>query len=88
MLTNPSSDLYAGKNGIGQSVLTWTATPNPTNEFTGDISPLITKLYSMNKPNYPSESDYLGHFSLGSETLSATENVTFYVPKLSIDIEK
>ena len=88
---NPSanrlvSSLYTGQNSLDQYVLTWVASET-TEKFHGDLAPLVTKLTTLSG-NYPTESDYLGYMGLGSEALYATNSTTFYVPMLSIDIEK
>ncbi|KAJ6028658.1 hypothetical protein N7540_004234 [Penicillium herquei] len=80
-------DLYSGTNGNSQNVLTWIAA-NTTEEFSGDIYPLITDLYSLSGSNYPSKTDYMGIFQFGTEAFSADTNVTFSVSGLSIDIKK
>lgn len=84
------SDLYYGNHtasqGVLQHVYTWVASET-TESFTGDISPLITALTSKTGTRYPSTSDYMGVFGFGSEAYSADQNVTFYVPKLQVDIE-
>lgn len=56
--------------------------------FVGDIYQLITDLYSLPGHLYPSSEDYLGIFSFGTEALYSDANVTFWVPELSIDIQK
>jgi hypothetical protein len=85
LIDDSSSDLYYGQNSLQQNVLTWLASAT-TETFTGDITPLITQLTAMNKATFPTMSDFLGYMSLGSEAFSANNNVTFYVPTLSIDI--
>ncbi|KUL87392.1 hypothetical protein ZTR_04734 [Talaromyces verruculosus] len=83
-------NLYYGNHTVGQSVLqhvyTWVASEDTTS-FTGDISPLITALTSKTGTRYPSTSDYMGIFGFGSEAYYADQNVTFYVPKLDVDIQ-
>lgn len=80
------SDLYTATNDKNQNVLTWVISGHLTEEFTGDIYPLITDLYTMKGDIYPSSSDYMGIFQLGTEAFSSSSNVTFAVPKFSIDI--
>ncbi|KAJ5721526.1 uncharacterized protein N7483_009460 [Penicillium malachiteum] len=80
-------DLYSGTNSNSQNVLTWIAA-NTTEEFSGDIYPLITDLYSLSGSNYPAKTDYMGIFQFGTEAFSADTNVTFSVSSLSIDIKK
>lgn len=78
--------LYSGQNGLGQNVLTWLAS-GTVETFNGDISPLVTKLSTLNLADFPAESDYLGYWSFGSEAFSSNANVTFSVPSLSVDIQ-
>jgi hypothetical protein len=66
--------------------LTWLAS-GTVDTFTGDISPLVTKLSTMNLADFPAESDYLGYWGFGSEAFSSNANVTFSVPSLSVDIQ-
>ncbi|KAJ5897348.1 hypothetical protein N7504_007636 [Penicillium tannophilum] len=86
-LNGATFDLWSGTNDVEQYVLTWVAT-NVTDTFTGDIYPLITDLYELSGDNYPSSTDYMGIFSYGSEVFSSDKKVTFWSPKLSIDIQK
>ncbi|KAF7715866.1 Xyloglucan-specific endo-beta-1,4-glucanase [Penicillium ucsense] len=82
-------DLYVGKNTNRAgtlNVLTWLANPS-TQKFTGDIYPLITDLYTLKGDVYPSSSDYMGIFQFGTEAYNSAKNVTFSVPKFSVDIE-
>lgn len=79
--------MYSGKNGdTGQNALTWVA-DEIVEEFTGDIYPLITDLYSLTGDVYPSKSDYLGYLGFGTEAYSADKNVTFGVTNLEIGIK-
>ncbi|KAJ5923501.1 hypothetical protein N7454_008746 [Penicillium verhagenii] len=78
--------LYSGTNSNKQNVLTWIASET-TEEFEGDIYPLITDLYSLSGSTYPSKADYMGIFQFGTEAFSAASNVTFGVTELSIDIK-
>ncbi|CRK11639.1 xyloglucan-specific endo-beta-1 like protein [Verticillium longisporum] len=78
-------NLYVGQNSLKQHVLTWVA-KNTTEKFHGDLMPLVTKLMGMRGANFPKTTDYLGYMGLGSEALSTSEPVTFWVPELSIDI--
>ncbi|KAJ5724463.1 hypothetical protein N7493_006191 [Penicillium malachiteum] len=82
-------ELYSGTNSNSQNVLTWIAA-NTTEEFSGDIYPLITDLYTLSasSSSYPSKADYLGIFQFGTEAFSADTNVTFGVTSLSVDIKK
>ncbi|KAF2459007.1 concanavalin A-like lectin/glucanase domain-containing protein [Lineolata rhizophorae] len=76
-------DLYYGDNALGQTVLTWLADRNTT-DFIGDIGPLIHELKHHTGPD---ASDHLGYVAFGSEALYSFENVTFYVPRLAMDID-
>lgn len=69
------------------NTLTWIAN-ELTEDFVGDIYPLITDLYSMGGATYPSSNDYMGIFQLGTEAYSSATNVTFWAESLSIDIQK
>lgn len=80
------SDLHFDNNENDQGVLTWVAANN-TEKFKGDLLPLVTFILDMNNSSFPNSADYLGYVSLGTEALSATKEVTFHVPTLSIDIE-
>lgn len=75
-------DLYFGDNSNGQQVYTWVAQGNTT-EFFGDVEPLISTLAQHGGPT---STDYLGYVAFGSEALYSTQNVTFAVPSLSIDL--
>ncbi|OLN89332.1 Endoglucanase A [Colletotrichum chlorophyti] len=78
-------ELFFGQNSLDQYVLTWVT--NNTEHFVGDLAPLINKLTTMNRANFPTTSTYLGYMGLGSEALSAKDVVTFRVPSLSIEIK-
>jgi hypothetical protein len=75
--------LFSGTNGLNQQVHTWVADKNATS-FKGDISPLITRLA---KSGGPSGTDHLGYVAFGSEALYSSQNMTFYVPQLQLDLE-
>ena len=84
-------NLYYGKNGLGQTVLTWMVPAGTiANNFNGDLSPLVKYDFStLTLPAdipYPKPNAWLGYIGLGSEALSATQNVTLSVPKLSMEI--
>lgn len=79
--------MYSGTNSQSQNVLTWIA-KNTTEEFNGDIYPLISDLYSLSGSVYPAKSDYMGIFQFGTEAFSSDKNVTFGVTDLSVDIKK
>ncbi|KAE8164196.1 concanavalin A-like lectin/glucanase domain-containing protein [Aspergillus tamarii] len=85
-LNGTTFQLYTGQNDLKQEVLTWYAA-NTTEKFDGDILPLISDLYHLNKDIELSKSDYLGVLSMGTEAFSSHTNVTFWMPKLSIDIQ-
>lgn len=76
-------NLYYGVNGLGQTVLTWSAA-TPLTDFTGDISVLVKQ--DLSSFGGPTPNDYLGYVAFGSETLSASSNVTLSVPKLSMQV--
>lgn len=79
--------MWYGENDQKQHVITYIATKTTTN-FTGDLQQLLTRPSNLPAAStYPTDSDYLGHFSFGSEAFDATKNVTFNVPKFSIDIQ-
>ncbi|KOS17145.1 Endoglucanase-1 [Escovopsis weberi] len=78
--------LYHDQNQNKQEVLTWYST-QPILEFSGDITPLINAIFTLQLPGLPSETDYLGYWSFGSEAFSCPEVVTFNVPRFSLDIE-
>lgn len=80
------SKLYTGVHNNEQNVLTWVAS-NTTEKFNGDLYPLITDLYTLKGSVYPSKEDYMGIFQFGTEAFSSKNNVTFWVPTLSIDIQ-
>ena len=57
-----------------------------TEIFSGDLYPLLTKLTSVPKVEFPLDTLHLGHLGFGSEAFSAGANVTFSMPILAIDI--
>ncbi|KAF2104152.1 concanavalin A-like lectin/glucanase [Rhizodiscina lignyota] len=76
--------LYYGDNqNTGQTVFTWVADQNTTS-FTGDLTPLVSKLEENAGPDGKS---YLGYAAFGSEALYSFENVTFFVPRLEMDVQ-
>ncbi|QKX54250.1 uncharacterized protein TRUGW13939_01335 [Talaromyces rugulosus] len=78
--------LYSGKNGQGQNVLTY-ITDTTTESFSGNLQELLTLPESgITASNFPADTDYLGHFSFGSEAFYSLKNVTFHVPTFAIDI--
>lgn len=82
---SPPSDLFTGKNGRNQTVFTWSAS-TPAEFFTGDIMPLIDRLTQIPGTDFDTTNLYLGHLGFGTEAFSATNNVTFSVSKLAIDL--
>ena len=76
-------NLYYGVNGLGQTVLTWSAA-TPLTDFTGDISVLVKQ--DLSSFGGPTTNDFLGYVAFGSECLSASSNVTLSVPKLSMQV--
>ncbi|WQF87653.1 Putative glycoside hydrolase family 12, glycoside hydrolase family 11/12 [Colletotrichum destructivum] len=79
-------ELFYGQNSQQQYVLTWMSTA-PVPHFVGDLAPLISKLTTMNRANFPTTATYMGYMGLGSEALSATDVVTFHVTQLSMEIK-
>lgn len=79
--------LYAGTNDNEQHVLTWIA-EDAAPKFNGSLLPLITGLSTANASltKYPTSTDYLGYFAFGSEAYYSTDEVTFDVERLSMDI--
>ena len=61
--------------------------------FTGNLYPLVEEVMKMGASSnsdysdFPSSSDYIGYMSWGTEAYYSEKNVTFNVPKLSIDID-
>lgn len=78
-------NLYYGTNSLKQNVLTWSASET-TDNFNGNLLPLITKLFTLGNANFPSATDYLGYFAFGSEAYYSNDFVTFAVPHLAIDV--
>ncbi|GJC84313.1 endoglucanase cel12A [Colletotrichum liriopes] len=81
-----TTETINGTSFLEQYVLTWKATTT-IEHFVGDLAPLVTKLTSMNRANFPTSATYLGYMGLGSEALSATKVVTFRVPTLTMEIK-
>lgn len=85
-------NLYFGKNGLGQTVMTWMVPAGTiANNFFGDLSPLLKYDYSSltNLPAniaYPKPTTYVGYIGLGSEAYWSAQNVTLSVPKLSMQV--
>ncbi|CZT07946.1 related to endoglucanase I precursor [Rhynchosporium graminicola] len=85
VINTTTFELYSGINGFKQNVLTWKAR-NMTETFYGDIAPLITQLNTIPAAKFDGTNLYLGHVGMGTEAFSATQNVTFSMPVLSVDI--
>jgi hypothetical protein len=80
------SHLYTGKNTQQQNVLTYIAATT-TESFSGELQELLTLPSSgVDASEFPKDTDYLGHFSFGSEAFYSLKNVTFHVPTFAIDI--
>ncbi len=79
-------NLYYGQNSLGQNVLTWVASKT-TDSFTGDLLPLVTKLFTLDNNEYPTETDYLGYLAFGSEAYYSQQFVTFTAEHFSIDVK-
>jgi hypothetical protein len=87
-----NSDLFVGQNANSQNVFSWVAT-QPVEEFTSDITPLFLSI--LNLPNVedlgvdvPTFTDYLGYVGFGTQAYNSIGDVTFSVPRLSIDVQK
>ncbi|KAK2596113.1 hypothetical protein QQS21_006460 [Conoideocrella luteorostrata] len=81
--------LFTGRNTNTkreQLVFTWLATQN-TNKFNGSLLPLMNAIFAKGNATWPQKTDYLGHFAFGQEAYQSSENVTFSVPQLVVDIE-
>jgi hypothetical protein len=83
IVNSTTFNLYYGVNGLGQTVLTWSAAAPVTN-FVGDIAPLIQQDFSAF--NGPSQNDHLGYVAFGSEALSSSSNITLSVPHLQMEV--
>ncbi|KAL2890453.1 concanavalin A-like lectin/glucanase [Ceratocystis lukuohia] len=77
--------LYTGQNFLGQNVLSWVPA-SAVEKIDTDVLPLVTKILSMTGDSYPSDTDYLGHLSIGSEAYYSDGFVTFSVSELAIDL--
>ncbi|KAI6707854.1 hypothetical protein JHW43_009617 [Diplocarpon mali] len=78
VINGTTFNLYTGKNGIGQNVLTWEAA-EMTENFVGDIAPLLLELNSIPAANFSTDGLTLGHLGVGSEAFSAARNITWAV---------
>lgn len=85
VINGTTFNLYYGQNSLGQYVLTWSAATYVEN-FVGDIYPLLSKVVSLGRSDFPSASSYLGYMGLGSEALWTPQTVTFDVSYLSMQI--
>ncbi|KAH0564753.1 hypothetical protein GP486_001862 [Trichoglossum hirsutum] len=84
--------LFAGKNANDQNVFSWVAT-EPITEFHSDISPLFNSILALNdvenlKADTPTFTDFLGYVGFGTQAYNSVGNVTFWVPRLSMDVRK
>ncbi|TQV98611.1 Concanavalin A-like lectin/glucanase [Cordyceps javanica] len=80
-------DLYADKHPTtSQFVLTWKA-QTITEKFHGDVFPLIDYILQSGNSSYPSTSDFLGSFGMGTEAYDSPQNVTFYCPDFAVSVE-
>lgn len=80
------SDLYYGKNTQQQNVITYISSTT-TETFNGDLQELLTLPDAgITASEFPAQTDYLGHFSFGSEAFYCTKNVTFHVSNFAIDM--
>jgi hypothetical protein len=91
---NQNSNLFAGQNAQKQNVFSWVAT-KPVEVFKADITPLFLSV--MNLPSktakkfgvkLPTFTTSLGYVGFGTQAFNSVGNVTFTVPKLSIDVHK
>ena len=87
-----ASHLFVGKNARGQAVFSWVST-GPLYQFRGDVSRLFDSVIALRddkriKVNVPTFDDFLGYVGFGTQAFSADDDVTFYVPRLSINVRK
>lgn len=80
------SNLYTGRNGVGQQVLTWVPASR-TERFSGDILPLLSQPTGATAVDFPADTDYLGYIAFGTEAFSSKTNVTFSVPNFALDVQ-
>ncbi|KAF7552231.1 hypothetical protein G7Z17_g4479 [Cylindrodendrum hubeiense] len=84
--------LYFDENSSGQFVITWMAF-EVVDTFTGDLYPLVEEVMTLGKSGktayakFPSDTDYIGYMSWGTEAYYSAKNVTFNVASLSIDVK-
>ena len=85
-----NSNLFAGQNDNLQNVFSWVAT-EPVEEFDSDISPLFNLILDLKVTkdvdvDIPAFTDFLGYVGFGTQAFNSIGNVTFWVPRLSIDV--
>jgi hypothetical protein len=90
------SDLFAGQNNNQQNVFSWVATnPGGLTDFKGDISPLFNIILNLATVkgfadlgvDVPIFGDFLGYVGFGTQAYNSVGHVTFFVPKLGIDLQ-
>ena len=83
-----NSDLFVGQNDNEQNVFSWVAT-EPITEFYTDISPLFNNILDLKDVDVdiPTFTDFLGYIGFGTQAYNSIGNVTFWVPRLSIDVQ-
>jgi hypothetical protein len=87
-----NSNLFVGKNANSQNIFSWVAT-QPIEEFHSDITPLFNSILNLRSVKHlgvdvPTFADFLGFVGFGTQAYSSIGNVTFWVPTLSIDVQK
>jgi len=87
-----NSNLFVGQNANSQNVFSWVAS-QPVGEFHSDISPLFSNIVNLGgkknlKVEIPTFTDFLGYVGFGTQAYNSIGNVTFWVPKLSIDVQQ
>jgi hypothetical protein len=66
----------------------------PITDFTGDVSPLFNNILNLSSVkgfadlgvDLPSVKDYLGYVGFGTQAFNSLGHVTFWVPKLHVDL--
>ncbi|GAB7355556.1 hypothetical protein MBLNU459_g6030t3 [Dothideomycetes sp. NU459] len=81
--TNISYNLSGNQQGQKQLVYSWVPSVNQ-NSINADVAPLISYLYDLG--NITSDM-YLGLVQFGSETVHATQNITFNVKSASMSLD-
>jgi len=92
-LAGNTFNLFAGQNDALQNVFSWVAT-EPITDFTGDISPLFNNILNLSSVkgfadlgvDLPAVGDYLGYVGFGTQAYNSLGHVTFWVPKLHVDL--